>query len=71
MLTAEDLKNIKTIVDSAKNDIVASVGEVIEENVLPQISSINETIEKNVLPQINSLPNKAFITDKMADLETK
>ncbi|MBI2415811.1 MAG: hypothetical protein HYV33_04075 [Candidatus Kerfeldbacteria bacterium] len=62
MLTPEDLKNIKTVVDrsidraidGAKGDIISSVGEVIEQNILPQIAV---------------LPSKAFITDKFADLE--
>lgn len=42
--------------------IVNQIGEVIEDNILP---AINEILDKKITP----LPDKAYLDDKLADLE--
>lgn len=49
-----------------ENNLVIKIGEVIEDNILP---AIEEIIDRKLDIKLNNLPDKGYLSDKLADLE--
>lgn len=66
MLDTQDIKQLGDLIEErvrpiVKTEVNAGKSEIIE--------AVGEMIEQNVLPAINNLPDKAYLDDKIADLE--
>lgn len=66
MLEEKDYQNIKELFheESTKleNNLVVKIGEVIEDNILPALEEMLDS-------KLANLPDKGYLSDKLADLE--
>ena len=74
MLEEHDIKKIGEVIEEKVGFIVeAKVGPMIEAKLKASedriILAVGEMIEQNVLSLIVNLPDKAYLDDKLADLE--
>lgn len=73
----EIIPMVKFEVQAGENRVIAAVGEMLEQNVLPLIDTLGGRLDKvdgrleDIQKTIANLPDKSYLDDKVADPEGK